>query len=315
MFRGALLVAMLAAPGAAWACKCALNLSTCNEVWESHFVLSGTVEAIEPQFLDRWNLGQRSSLSSLNQQSRESDIEKLRASYRRIFPDISDEGKKKLETAKTQADFASLFSWILEHGRMIRLRVHTMYRNEGGDDDGPKDGTFIVWTPFGDCGVNFQVGETYLVFADGDDESDIISTTACSRTKRLSDAGEELAYLQFYQMDKERSSRLEGWVTANPTYQREYDPKHYSPAISQAVGGAVVELSGPQGNRYATTDAGGRFLFDGLAAGGYSTTAYAEGFPETKILVAGPQSARIEAKSCSVQVLVTPKSDVKQPEK
>ena len=40
----------------------------------------------------------------------------------------------------------------------------------------PED-RFEVWTPFGECGVSFQTGETYLVYASDDEEtSDSITT-------------------------------------------------------------------------------------------------------------------------------------------
>jgi hypothetical protein len=37
------------------ACQCMVSLSTCHEVGSSDLVFIGTVELIEPMFLNRWN--------------------------------------------------------------------------------------------------------------------------------------------------------------------------------------------------------------------------------------------------------------------
>ena len=62
-------------------------------------------------------------------------------------------------------------------------------RNKSNDDDG---GSFDVWTSSGACGFDFQVGETYLVYAD--EGSNLFFTSSCTRTNRLSDAGPDLSY-------------------------------------------------------------------------------------------------------------------------
>jgi hypothetical protein len=41
----------------------------------------------------------------------------------------------------------------------------------------------VIETAFGDCGVDFQAGETYLVYADGDEGSGTFSTGSCTRTR------------------------------------------------------------------------------------------------------------------------------------
>ena len=198
--------------------------------------------------------------------------------------------------------------------------MRTLYRNAGDDDndDDPSDDAppaIGIWTPFGECGFNFQVGETYLVYATGDEESPVLSTSLCSRTRRLTDSGEDLGYLFYYLNQPDRSTRLDGFVTTNELYQREYDAKNFTGAIAQPVAGATVELRSEGGARYAETDAGGRFTFDGLAAGDYSTTAYAPGFPETRRAVAGPRKISVAVKSCATQVLLAPRSEVHDAQK
>jgi hypothetical protein len=304
-------------PLTAGACQCELSLSACNEVASSRVVFAGTVEAVEPRFLDGWNPAQRSAVGALNsvfeqarQQPSAATLERLKQSYLKTFPDLPEDGKRRIRDAKSPADFSGAFSWILEHGRTVRFRVRTLYRNiqddDGGDDDAPDKAvsTMQIWTPFGDCGYNFQVGETYLVYATGDEESPVLSTSACSRTRRLSDAGEDLAYLFFYREQRASSSHLDGFVTGNSLYQRDYDPKHFTPSIAQPFAGVTVELRSAEGVRYAETDSGGRFTFDGLPSGEYTSTAWAAGYPEVKRALAGPKRVPIGAKACVDQVLL-----------
>ena len=87
----------------------------------------------------------------------------------------------------------------------MRFKVKTAFRGEESDE---------VWTDSGDCGYNYQEGETYLVYADEDEETDRVNTSVCYRNRRLSDAGDDLAYLFFYRNGGDESARLEGFVTS-----------------------------------------------------------------------------------------------------
>ena len=199
MRRAALLWALF--PFAAFACKCQLTLSVCNEVASTDIIFVGTAEAIEPSFLDSWNAGQRAALDLLNQESARAQSDRspaafarLRDAYLKVFPDLPADHKKRLAAATSPDQLAELFYWILDHGKRVRLHVKTVFRGDLGDDDdddAPAK-TVEVWTAFGDCGINFQTGETYLVYADDDEESNIMTTGACTRTRRLTDAGDDL---------------------------------------------------------------------------------------------------------------------------
>jgi hypothetical protein len=156
------------------------------------------------------------------------------------------------------------------------------------------------------CGFAFQTGETYLVYADDDEESDVMTTGACTRTRRLSDAGDDLAYLYFFKNFGDRAGRLEGFVTTDLLYQRQLDTAHYSDRIAAPVAGAVVELKSAGPPRYAATDERGRFVFDGLPAGAYNLSAFTPAFPEDARLLAGPRDIRLEKGACATQVLVAP---------
>ena len=222
MRRAALLCFLF--PCAAFACKCQMTLSVCNEVAATDIIFVGTVEAIEPSFLDSWNAGQRAALDLLNQESARAQFDrspaafaKLRDAYLKVFPDLPADHKKRLAAATSPDQLAELFYWILDHGKRVRLRVKTVFRGEIGDDDDDKTPakTVEVWTAFGDCGITFQTGETYLVYADDDEESNIMTTGACTRTRRLTDAGDDLAYLYFFKNYADNAGRVEGFVTGD----------------------------------------------------------------------------------------------------
>ena len=194
----------------------------------------------------------------------------------------------------------------------VRFTVKTLFRREE-DDDSPKSGetaedSLEVWTPFGDCGYDFQAGETYLVYANNDEGStNSLSTDVCTRTRRLSEAGEDLAYLFFYKEQPAASTRLEGFTTTDELYRMTFDRLHDPETIKSPVAGAVVELQAGGLNRFAESDRNGRFVFDGLGEGDYRLSAFAAGYPVNPQLLAGPQAFHVQAKSCALQVLLLPK--------
>jgi hypothetical protein len=171
---------------------------------------------------------------------------------------------------------------------------------------------FEVWTPFGDCGVSFQTGETYLVYASDDEEtSDSIVTDSCTRTRRLSEAGEDLAYLYFYKEHPEESTRIDGFATTNSRYRVDFSPLHPE-RIQPLIRNVVIELKSGElksGDlkRFTETDQNGHFVFDGLPEGDYTLTAYDSDYPKGKELMADPQPVHLQPKSCSLQILVLTK--------
>ena len=211
---------------------------------------------------------------------------------------------------------ASLFYSDLDRGIRARLKVKALFKHEDDDsaqnagakdkkakvDDDPE--FFEVWTTFDDCGYDFQIGETYLVYASNDEFGDYFFTGGCTRTRRLSDAGEDLAYLFFYKDRPEESARLEGFLS---TESLDLDAQHDPETVKSPVTGIVVELQSDHLRRYSQSDRNGRFLFDGLPEGDYEMSAFAGGYPVNVELLAGPKPLHIKAKSCARQILVLPK--------
>jgi hypothetical protein len=288
-------------------------MSACNEAAGTDIIFIGAVESIEPSFLDSWNASQRAALAALNEEYARvqndrspAGFARLRDAYLKAFPDLPEEHRKRLASAKSSEELADLFYWILDHGKRVRFRIKSVFRGEDLDDD-DDGGTVEVWTAFGDCGFPFQTGETYLVYADDDEESDVITTGACTRTRRLSDAGDDLAYLYFFKNNGDSAARIEGFLTSDLRYQRQLDIAHYSDRIPSPVAGAIVELKPANlPPRYAPADDKGRFVFDGLPAGDYNLTAFPPAYPTETQKLAGPQKVHLDKRACALQVMVAP---------
>jgi len=298
------------------------------------------VESIEPKFLSRWNEGSQPSLGGINeayQQARQhpspESLADLKNAYLRAFPDAPAEQKSQVLKARSAAGVAAVFYASVGRGMRVRLHVDTWFKHEDDDDSKPaqaaaqgakKDdddrrtpangtakksaGEFIdVWTPFGDCGVNFQIGETYLVYASDDEESpDSIMTDACTRTRRLTDAGDDLAYLYFYKNHPGASTRIDGYATTNPRYRLDFSPLHPE-RIQPLVPDAPILLKGDDVSRVVETDRNGHFVFDGLPAGDYTLTAYGTDYPRNRRAASEPLKVHLAPGSCSLQVLILSK--------
>jgi Carboxypeptidase regulatory-like domain len=309
----ALWSALFARP--AMACKCLSVLQPCGQTSASDVVFIGTVESIEPMFLSRWNPSSPASMTSLNeayidarQHPSDASISRLKGAYRKAFPDLAGDLDSRLQSAKTAQGVAALFYAGLGRGMQVRFKVKTLFKNEDDDDKKADEDTLEVSTPFGDCGFDFQAGETYVVYGNYDEGSaNSLSTDICTRTRRLSEAGEDLSYLFFYKDQPDASTRLEGFATTDELYRLTYDRVHDPENIRAPAAGAVIELQSDTLTRFAESDAKGRFRFDGLREGNYQLSAYAAGYPVNAHRLAGPQTFHVEAKSCPVEVLLLPK--------
>jgi hypothetical protein len=302
------------------ACECEASFAACKEVRVSDLVFTGTVESIQPIFMDRWYGTDQSAMHSLNEaflhaQEHPSaqSLHSVKDTFLALFPSMDDREKKQVQAAATVQQIASMFYSSLDRGMRVHFKVKTLFKQGDDDDDAgqkPRKAVDVldVWTTGGDCGYDFQLGETYLVFANDEEGVDYFFTSSCMRTKRLSDAGEDLAYLYFYQNQPEESARLEGFVTSDRKSQLAIDALHDPAAIGSPVAGATLQLKSDKFTRYAESGSAGRFIFDGLPEGNYELSVFAGGYPKTNQLLAGPRRLRIKEKSCARQIFVLPKS-------
>jgi hypothetical protein len=321
--RRAILLLFALTPAQAFACKCLASYPVCREVASSDVVFIGTVESVEPAFLDPWHWRDASSsipvdeIEQLRHDESPAGAARLKAIYLKLLGEVSDDEKHELEVAVTHRQVEAAFNSIAAGGRRARLRVKTMFREEDDDDKGggKKDSkkedddvksgeekVLTVWTGQGDCGIDFQAGETYLVYAGNDEETGKLETSICYRTKRLTDAGADLSYLHFFKDGGKMSSRLEGFVTSERKQER---PTRID-AVEAPAAGLVVGLTWDGGTRYTRSAADGRFVFDGLASGAYQVSVYEATFPRVMKALAGPEKVDVGEKGCAAGFLVVP---------
>jgi hypothetical protein len=307
-------VAAAPAPG----CTCLATYPVCSEVAQSDVIFIGTVESIEPAFLDPWNPSRLSLLPSdeimrLQREGTPASLAQLKQIYLKLYPNMPPRYREDIEKARSHEELRKTFDSITSQGKQARLRVKTVFSHkdddkktdkadtdkkdkDADDDDDNLTGKIVtVWTDSGGCGYNFQKGETYLVYADNDEETGQLTTSICHRTSRLSDAGSDLAYLYYFKNAGTASTRLEG--AAN------FD--------SSPLPDAVIELKSvkPPGlpARYTRAGPDGTFVFDGLTAGDYELSVYDQHFPQTIQQLGFPKSFHAESKSCSREILNVPK--------
>jgi Carboxypeptidase regulatory-like domain len=282
--------------------------------------------------MNRWYMTNQLSMRSLNdayieaqQRPSAAALARFKDTFLNVFPGLEPDEKRSLQAATTIHDVASLFDSAMQRGMRVHLKVRTLFKQEEDDGDSPQNAGakdkkamdndekafFDVWTPFDDCGYEFQIGETYLVYASDDEFGDYLFTGSCTRTRRLSESGDDLAYLFFYKDAPEKSARLEGFA---PTERLDLDSLHDPETVKSPVAGAIVELRSSALRRYAQSDKDGRFVFDGLPEGDYQVSAFGTGYPLNAQLLAGPKSLHIKAKSCTRQIFLLPKKDSNQRE-
>jgi hypothetical protein len=261
-------------PYSAPACKCAGSASVCTAVLTSDLVFIGTVESIEPSFIDPWDPSFQERLDEnvsveefdgLEQDQTPEGIAKIKKIYLDVFPDMPESYKRQFADAKTYEALEALWEYIINNVR-VHFKAKETFR-------GPNEKSFDVWTDFG---IRFLKGETYLVYANQEEETKRFRAGGCSRTSRLSDAGDDLAYLFFLKNVGTESSRFYGFVTSNEVDLR--TPRFWD-SINSPVPEVVVELNSASGKRLTETDQHGRFVFDGLGEGEYSVFIYASHRP------------------------------------
>jgi hypothetical protein len=248
------------------------------------------------------------AIDRMQQDPSPAGLARLKAGYLKMLSDLSDQAKRELEAATTYEHVQDAFSSITAQGRRARFRVRTIFHeakdgDEGNDKDDDKpmaDLELAVWTGVDDCGIGFQVGETYVVYAGEDEQTGELQTSKCSRTKRLSDAGADVAYLHIFSTGGKMASRVEGFVTAAANQY----PTNSSKGSSLPVEGMWVCLTWSGGARYARSEADGRFAFDGLAAGRYELSVYDESFPDKVTKLAGPQKVDVAQRGCAAPSLL-----------
>ena len=330
-----LVVASFAALRLSAACPCMLHFGVCDEVGQSDAVFIGTVESVAPPLLDPFARGKlmasmpAAETARLQADSSPGGLEKLKSIYLKMLDGVPDYSRARIAEAATQSELQAAFEDVQSDGRVARFLVRTSYKRDHGDgdddkkapasnvapgagkdDDKPAAPEFIeIWTGSGECGFDFQVGETYLVYAAEDEGSGRLETSVCMRTRRLSEEKGDLAYLYFLQKDEKESTRLEGFVSTSFADQ---NLPRYEDSVSSPAPGSVLELDTGAGVRYTETDREGRFFFDGLKSGDYRISLLEPGFPKLARTVVLSRIFHVHENACPRQILIVPSRTLNQ---
>ena len=261
------------APHHLFACGCLVKFSLCQEVAASSQVFIGKVESVYPYYLDSANRRKavefQDEVSRLHSDPSPAAAERLRAVYSNMLGAAPGNSTADLQKASSIEQLDAVFDKILAQGRQVRLSVRRRF-NEAADDDQPFGAgsaappeKIVVWTGVDDCGVDFQSGETYLIYANSDEQTGKLETSVCSRTRRLTDATDDLSYLFFIGQGEGKNIQIEGKLAPPPQDRSAEKPGSGAPLPS----GLLVALSGEGQSRYARSGPEGGFVFEGLGPG------------------------------------------------
>lgn len=283
------------------ACKCVAGPSVCGAYAAADHVFIGRVESMEPD-IDVYDptfyeqLQGRFSKEELdNLDGTDIPPETLRK-FKEFWAEVWPEPHRGLiMAASTEAQMSAALESAMDKGKKVRIRVSDVFR-------GAQQDTIEVWTDFSDCGIRFQKGETYLVYANL--VGDRLTTGACSRTSRLSEAGSDLAYFYLLEHGGTASARLYGFVSGN---ERDMKTPRYWDRVSEPLANLTVELRSIDRARRSSTDAEGRFVFDGVEAGIYDLSVFDVDRPEDRERLAGTRRVSVRTGACSTEVFFVPK--------
>jgi len=160
--------------------------------------------------------------------------------------------------------------------RVVRIQIADVLT---GVDPGQKEIEIVTGMGGGDCGYSFQSGVDHIVYAFKNSEGRL-ETGICSRTRPLTQAAEDIAYLRaFTQLPPTADVRVS--VSDNSSASRRPMPK------------VRTTISGPDGPREAITDSQGRATFAGLPPGGYTVQWAFDGYKS------GDRKVQVHAQGCA----------------
>lgn len=138
-------------------------------------------------------------------------------------------------------------------------------------------------------GYSFTQGETYLVFADRDETTGNLTTTACRHTQRIDGDDPDLTTVRQIFAQTKRG-RLYGYATTErDRYLLMFE------RTNQPAPNVTVTLTSPALTLNRTTASDGTYDFSFIPAGSYTLTAHLKGQD-----ISLPQELSIEPQSCSL---------------
>jgi hypothetical protein len=184
--------------------------------------------------------------------------------------------------------FGVPLAWPFPTQRSVTFAVKESFR-------GPRDKMIVVKTGMGggDCGIDFQRGRDYLVYAYRDKVTRTLYTGVCTRTTYAENASNDLLYLRSL-TGNPPPARVYGFVTAN-AWDRRFGEKATKPLA------AVPVYLKSEGRQWRTlTDGAGSFDFSMLPAGRFLLSAALPG----ELGGGAPREIFLGEHACSQQILV-----------
>ena len=163
--------------------------------------------------------------------------------------------------------------------RLVRFNVQEAYRGLNGTEAEVSTGLGDA-----DCGYPFSEGAQYLVYAYRQEDGSL-STGICSRTRRLSDATDDLEYIRGLS-----SAPSGATVFGEVRAQIKRDEKY------EFIKGAKIIIEGGTKQIETTTDEKGRYRVSGLPADTYKVRAAP---PEGFNLKASQGEAKVFDRGCA----------------
>jgi len=162
--------------------------------------------------------------------------------------------------------------------RIVRMQIAEVLT---GVDPRQQQIEIVTGMGGGDCGYSFHSGVDYIIYAYKNSEGRL-ETGICSRTRPLTQAAEDIAYLRaFPQLPATADIRVS--VVDNSTWQ----------AGRRPMAKVRTTIAGPDGLREALTDSRGRVTFAGLTPGEYTVQWASDGYKS------GDRKVQIHAQGCA----------------
>lgn len=251
----AVALAGLAAPSLL-ACFC-IEGAVCDTFADAKAVFIGKVVSLDPSF-DIRDPEVHHSLDALIDHPSIQALADFKRRYANGFPEpVRTDVNRAHNGAELQAALSELAEKNWE--KRVTFLVQQGYKGLSHDVK-----MIDVQTSFTDCGVSVIAGETYVVYASSGKNG--LTIGACSRTRRLSEAGDDLVYLHFMENGGQDAGRIWGLLSHD---RREARKPHVGDEAMAPASGLNVQLRSSRATLRQWTKQDGRFVFDGLPAGDY----------------------------------------------
>jgi hypothetical protein len=241
---------------------------------------------------------------------------------REVAERLPADKRDRLMGAAARAELQAEVQRVLSEGLRVRFAVFQSYAPQGVGSDTKlaiSEKQVEVWTAADSCGVPVRLGDLLLIYAVRG-ESGRLEIGACSGTRLLPHAGDDLVYLEVRRTAGAAAGRISGVIegeslavrmpfagdalTGRTAALSESEPAG-APLVGLTVrlyriGPSASPLVGEPSERAERTSSDGRFQFLGLPAGAYQLSVLG---PDNQELTA-PRRIELAANGCHEERIV-----------